>query len=57
VGSTSAKLDPDEYIGLLIQLINIYKAKYLHLDLVVNTSGWVKGRKVRLFFNCFRCWF
>jgi polynucleotide 5'-kinase involved in rRNA processing len=46
VGSTSAKLDPDEYIGLLIQLINIYKAKYLHLDLVVNTSGWVKGRKV-----------
>jgi polynucleotide 5'-kinase involved in rRNA processing len=44
-GAPSAKQDPDEYMALLMELFHVYQVKYRHVELVVNTSGWIRGRE------------
>lgn len=43
IGSNSSKQDPDGYIKSIYELFEIYKKEYSHLELIVNTSGWIRG--------------
>ncbi len=44
IGSTSPKQDPDSYMNALMELIGRYRSRYSMIPLVVNTSGWTRGR-------------
>jgi polynucleotide 5'-kinase involved in rRNA processing len=43
LGFTSPKVNPDDYLAALVDLVHIYRRDLSHLPLIVNTCGWTKG--------------
>lgn len=43
-GNSTPINDPELYLTLLRELVQTYRSNLSHMPLIVNTSGWIKGR-------------
>lgn len=51
IGNNTPQQDPDAYLARIFDLLGVYKETLSHLNLVVNTSGWIKGMGYDLLFH------